>query len=284
MFTEHTFDTGEVGLNLAAGPASGPPLLFLHGVTRLWQDFVPLMAALSPRWRVHGLDFRGHGRSQRAPGRYSLADHVRDALALVRSHFREPVAVYGHSLGALCAAAAAATLPGAVRAVILEDPPSAAFLRDLPATMYGTLFPQTRDLARRRLPVPELARALADLVVPRPDGNGTFRLGDVRDATSLRFQARCLTDLDPEVLTPVIDGRWQEGHDLEGTYAGVRCPALLLRGDVAAGGMLGRADAVRVAARMADCTLVELPATGHLIHWQHPETTLRYVTEFLESF
>src|SRR5262252_5981397 len=67
-----------------AGPSSRPPLLFLQGVLRCWQDFSPLAEALAERWRLHGLDFRGHGRSSRRPGRYRVVDYVEDATAYLR--------------------------------------------------------------------------------------------------------------------------------------------------------------------------------------------------------
>src|SRR5581483_7683841 len=81
MFTERAFNSGELLLNHAVGPVTGPPLLLLHGVTRCWRDFVTLVPPLAPRWQLHGLDFRGHGRSARAPGKYLVTDYVRDAAA-----------------------------------------------------------------------------------------------------------------------------------------------------------------------------------------------------------
>src|SRR5580692_5159456 len=80
MFHEQTFSCGDFTLNGAMGPRSGPPLVFLHGITRRWQDFLTLMPSLTPRWTVYGLDFRGHGRSDRSTS-YLVADHVRDIAA-----------------------------------------------------------------------------------------------------------------------------------------------------------------------------------------------------------
>jgi hypothetical protein len=36
LFREATFDTGKVVLNYAEGPASGPPLVMLHGGSGRW--------------------------------------------------------------------------------------------------------------------------------------------------------------------------------------------------------------------------------------------------------
>src|SRR5258708_4217712 len=102
MLHERSFSCGDFTLNGASGPSAGPPLVFLHGVTRCWQDFLTLMPALSGRWTCHAVDFRGHGRSDRSSS-YLVADHLRDLLAFLRMQMSEPVVLYGHSLGALVA-------------------------------------------------------------------------------------------------------------------------------------------------------------------------------------
>ena len=56
-------------LHVEAIGASGPRILFLHGLGRCGRDFVPLMPWLANR-RVTFLDHRGHGQSARADGAY----------------------------------------------------------------------------------------------------------------------------------------------------------------------------------------------------------------------
>ena len=227
MFTERVVSCGEVSLNLATSSSAGQPLLLLHGVTRRWQDFLTFVTPLTLRWQVQALDFRGHGRSDRVSGRYRVIDHARDVVAYLRSQPGEPTVIYGHSLGALVAAAVAAELPEAVRAVVLEDPPSPALLRNLEATPYHPLYTEMRALASSGRTVGEIAHGLAELRVP--DNGRSMRLGDLRDAISLRFSARCLLDLDADVLTPVLEGQWLEGCDVESIFRAVTCPVLLLR-------------------------------------------------------
>src|ERR1700676_4958361 len=140
MFAEHLLPSDAARLNCAIGPAAGPPLLLLHGITRCWRDFMTLMPMLAPRWHVHALDFRGHGRSSRTPGAYLLVDYLRDASTILHGHFREPAVVYGHSLGALTAIALAAQAPAAVRALVLEDPPSFHILPRIRDTHFQALF------------------------------------------------------------------------------------------------------------------------------------------------
>lgn len=282
MFEQLRFRTEEADLNVAEGPAHGPPLLLLHGVLRCWQDFAPLLPALSARWQVHALDHRGHGRSGRTPGNYLVADYARDAVSYL-GQFNQPAVLYGHSLGAMVAAAAAAAAPQAVKALVLEDPPFDTMGPRIARTSFHSLFVAYENLLGRSRSVPELARELAEVRVTTPGADKSVRLGDVRDAASLRFSASCLAKVDPQVLAPIVAGRWLEGYDRSRVLAGIRCPVLLLQADESAGGMLVDSDAAEAQQAIADCTLIRVPGVGHLIHWSAIETTLRLVLPFLES-
>jgi pimeloyl-ACP methyl ester carboxylesterase len=255
--------------------------LLLHGVTRRWQDLLPLFPALTLRWQVRALDFRGHGCSGRTPGRYHIIDYAQDAAAFLVSPPTGPAVIYGHSLGALVAMVLAARYPELVRALVLEDPPAPALLWNLGNSSFFSLFAGMKPFAGSRRPVCEIAAALADL---RVSSHGMqLRLGEVRDAASLRFSARCLRDLDSEVLTPLLESRLLEGYDVEDVCRRIACPVLLLRADENCGGMLPRHDAEQLARPMKDCTLIDLPQTGHLLHWLATDMVSRLTVGFLES-
>jgi pimeloyl-ACP methyl ester carboxylesterase len=281
MFTERLFPCGGFTLTGATGPVTGPPIVFLHGITRGWQDFLTLMPALAPRWSPVAFDFRGHGGSDRA-GRYLVADHAADALAFLKAHVDRPAVLYGHSLGALAAAAVASAAPERVLAVVLEDPPAEPLLKNIRRTVFHTLFRILQSFAGQDRPVAEIARDLGGYLMPMPSGPPKS-LAQIRDVVSIRFMAKCLKSCDPEVLTAVIESRWLDGFDVEAVFSGVKCPALLFRADEGSGGMLAKAEGDRVARLIPDCTVVEWPATGHLIHWLQPETVAKFTTGFLEA-
>ena len=258
------------------GPPGARTLLLLHGVTRGCRDWEPLLPALTREWRVIGLDQRGH--AERAAS-YLVTDYVADAVRFVRDEVAAPLVIMGHSLGAMVAAAVAAELPEFVRAIILEDPPFRSMGNAIVRTAWHAQFIGMRDIARRGAPIDEMTDALAEIRLPAPDG--TFkRLGDLRDRASLRWSAECLTRIDPEVLTPIIEGRWFDGYDLTRILSRIQCPVLLLAADPSAGGALSAADADEAAAALSSCQRVDFPGAGHQLHRDRPEAVLGALQSF----
>lgn len=281
MFAPQSVDLKELKLNVMVGPAAGDPLILLHGVSRSSRDFAPLFPALTARWQVLAVDQRGHGQSSRA-GSYFVRDYAADVVGLLdaRPAFG-PAVIYGHSLGALVATCVAARKPEAVRAIILEDPPTASMISEIKRTSFYPHFAAMQKLSSSRLPTSEVARQLAEVRLPGIAGE--VRLGDLRDGVSLRLVARCLKEVDPAVYDSLLAGRWMEGVDWIETIRAVRCPVLLLAADEKAGGMLSRSAVDEMKQNVADIISLPHPGIGHLIHWHATETCLRHVLGFLES-
>ncbi len=283
MFTQRLVDGGDDLVNLARGPENGPPLLFLHGVGRCWQDYAAMIPAFESRWQVHGLDFRGHGLSRPTSGRYRVRDYVRDVVAVVKHAIQRPTILYGHSLGALSAAAAAAELGDLARGVVLEDPPLRILGRGIRNTPFFELFTIMREASRFGGSVAELAKWLSDQTLTVAGSDQRARLGDTRDASALRFGAACLKRVDAELWNPLLEGDWMEGYDPGALLPRIACPVLLLYGKLSEGGMLSESEAAEAASLIPDCARVFVPRAGHLIHGMQSEVTLRLVSGFLES-
>jgi len=283
MFTQRNIAGGDGPLRIVSGPAAGMPLVFLHGVGRSWHDFYNVMPALAWRWHVVGLDFRGHGQSARTPEKYLVRDYVLDAVALVRDHLAAPCVLYGHSLGAMVAAATAAELPELVRAVVLEDPPFETLGPAIHKTQFHSLFQIMRAASGSPGDVDDAARALAEQRVAVPGADSGVRLGDVRDPTALRFMAACLQHVDPTLWQPILDGRWLEGYDKAAVLTSINAPTLLLYGDVGQGGMVSESAALEIEQLVRRCVRQRVAGAGHLIHSLQAEATLRLVGAFLES-
>jgi len=282
MFQDTLVNCKSGTLNIGVGPGSGPPLLLLHGVLRRWSDFVPLLPSLACRWQVHALDFRGHGRSSWVSGKYHVADYVEDALSVLES-FDEPAVVYGHSLGAMVAAAVATAAPARVRAIVLEDPPFETMGSGLGETNLQSLFAGYQACLSGSTDIATLTDRLAEIVLRTPGQPTTIRLGDVRDRAALRVAAAGLIQMDPDVLTPIVAGQWLDRYDVESTLRGIQCSTLVLQADPGAGGMLSDDDVTRLEAAVTDCSTIRFPGVGHLIHWSATSPLLNATVAFLES-
>lgn len=260
---------------------TGPTLLLLHGVTRCGADWQPLVPALVASWNVITVDQRGHGHSPRAT-EYLVTDYVADAVDLISQRIPTPLVLFGHSLGAMVAAAVAAQLPDSVCGLVLEDPPLHTMGHRIEGSVWQAQFIGMRQAARDGKGAEQVARSLAEIRLPSSDG-GYVRLGDLRDEASLMWSAECLMQLDPEALTPVIEGRWLDGYDLAAVLAGVRCPTLLLHADPRSGGALTDADAADIDASLRSCQHVRFPGCGHQLHRDRPGQVLQAVEEFTRT-
>ena len=282
MHEESLFLTNQ-SLNFAKGPANGPPLVLLHGVLRQWSDYVTVIPQLASRWTLYGIDFRGHGKSSRTPGQYLVVDYLRDVAAFLSFQLREPAVLYGHSLGAMVALRVAAEMREHVRAVILEDPPFQTMGTRIRETAYHSQFIGVRNLLGRDISVSQLARELAEVPIAIPGKEEPVRFGSMRDAAQLRWNAACLQIVDPEAFTPILEGRWLEGYDVDHTIQRVRCPTLVLQADSTAGGMLMDDDVKFMQQSIRECVHIRFPGVGHSIRWSAADPWQRAVLSFLES-
>lgn len=287
MFTEIQYPLAQHSLTALVGPScspgNGPPLVLLHGVLRRGSDFVPLFPHLLTRWQVLALDQRGHGNSDRVAGRYLVTDYVSDVVEWIRATCREPVAIYGHSLGAMVALGAAAELGTNCRAVLLEDPPFETMGSQIAGTPFLSQFQGLTKIVRPGRTIEELLPELASMPIKIPQQEITIPFGQLRDSVALRFMASCLQHVDRDVLEPIVAGRWLDGYHWQALAQRLRCPSLLLQADGDAGGMLTDADTRRFAELAAGSHIARLPQIGHQMHWQATESVLRIVLAFLES-
>lgn len=257
------------------------PIVFLHGVTRCGACFTPLFPFFQS-FEIHAPDARGHGIAPRANG-YRVVDYVPDVIEFLDEHVVEPAILYGHSMGAMVAAMVAGQIPDRIRGVILEDPPFHTMGDRLAGTPLHVYFSKLGEVAGCREPIAEIARRLGELEVPSSDGSSMVRVRETRDAVTLRFMARCLRDLDPAALEPILAGQWLDNYDISGVASSLTVPALLLQADPMAGGMLRMEDAAEIENLAGNCVRVFLPGTGHQAHWLNTPVVMRSVTAFLAS-
>jgi len=78
----------------------GQPIVFLHGVLCSLRYFEPQLTGLSNEYRTIGVDFRGHGRSEKTDLGHTVAQYARDLHSFVEQRELENVVFVGWSMGA----------------------------------------------------------------------------------------------------------------------------------------------------------------------------------------
>ena len=280
---ERTFDTGEVRLNYAEGPAHGPPLVLLHGLGRRWQVFMPVIPALSLRWHIFAPDLRGHGKSSRVARGYHGPQYSEDIARLLRERVAAPAVLFGHSLGGMLGMWVASHHPELVRALILGD--NLIVIRHLRNPMYTALFSGLCDLARKGGSVEQIADGIGRILLPVPgtDESVAIRQLPGNDEAYLLSWARSVQQADPDTYDMTLDGSSLEGWDGETVLRGIACPTLLLQGAPELGGLMSDADVALATRLLPHHTHVKFRNLGHALFIQQPEPVLRAVTNFLES-
>jgi pimeloyl-ACP methyl ester carboxylesterase len=239
---------------------TGDPVVLLHGLGSSGRDWEPQIAELSKRYRVVSLDLRGHGRSDRPRGPYSIAGFAADVAALM-SHLGIGAAhVCGISLGGMIAFQLAVDSPAFVRTLAIINSGPAFPGR----TLKGRLALLSRFAVIRLKGLPALAPIIAGRLFPKPEQE------PLRRTFIERFAGN---DRRAYESTLRAIGRFDVSDRLDR----IRCPVLVLSGD---------RDYTPVSAkeayvgRLADARLVVLHDSGHASPMDQPARVTEALLEF----
>lgn len=264
MLVEKSFDTGEVVLNYVEGPDNGPPMLLIHGFPRWWKDFLPIIPELSKNYHVFALDLRGHGKSGRVKGHYTLIDYIKDIINLLKDRIQKPTILFGHSLGGWASLMVASKKPNAIKALIIGDSP--LNLMNFREVLKGYSDWWTTQREHSMKTYDELLKEL--------------------DAES----AERLSLVDPDVFRLWIEGcvdvsafeKLFEGYNISEILPSIECPVLLLQGN---DDTLPNRDVESAKSILPDLTHVYFKDYGHYLGLDtgDVERLLESLTSFLES-
>jgi len=110
-----------INIQLAIWEGKGKQILCAHGITANSRFWDCLASALSPHHRVIAMDLRGRGLSDKPATGYSIENHCKDILALMKDQGLKRPVLMGHSLGAFISLVFAAQNPKKIDRLILVD-------------------------------------------------------------------------------------------------------------------------------------------------------------------
>ncbi|MGE0717536.1 MAG: alpha/beta fold hydrolase [Alphaproteobacteria bacterium] len=252
----HTLSIRETG--------QGTPLVLLHGIGSGSLSWAGQYDAFAARHRVIAWDMPGYGGSAPVAAAEPCAADYADALADLLDTLDIATAdVFGHSLGALIAAAFAHRHAARVRSLVLGSP----------ATGYGNESPEARaeKLRARLKPMEELGatgRAAARAVALLGADASSEALGLVRRVMEM-------VPADGFRRAAILSSR----SDIFDHAPGIGAPTLVFCGT--ADQVTSTASSQRVATSIAGAAYVDLPGLGHACYVEAPAIVNALVAGFL---
>jgi pimeloyl-ACP methyl ester carboxylesterase len=269
------------------GERSDPVVLLLHGAYdhgRMFDDLAPRVAALG--YHAIALDFRGHGDSGPLDTGFAWSLLHVDLALLVRHLDCGPVGVIAHSFGGGQGIGLAGAFPELVRWLVIIDglgpPPDA--LRppdDIPAAIRQ-------------------ATSRTDKLVfePRREGASVAELAERRGANNLRLSPEWASHLARYGTRRGPNGGWVWKADpmfgigvpsefsvelLAEEQRRVQCPALVITGTEhdTWRDLTPEQEAERIG--WMGARHVVIAGTGHYVHLEDPEATMRAITTFVSE-
>jgi pimeloyl-ACP methyl ester carboxylesterase len=260
-FSRIALPTG-VELHVAErGPASGRPVLLLHGYTDSWFSWSPILDLLPPDARAIVPSQRGHGDSDRPQCCYRFADYARDAVALLDELGIERADVVGHSMGSFVAQKIAIDYPDRVNGLVLVG--SGAAIRNPAVEEFGATVMTLTD------PVsPQFIREFQAGTAHEPLRPALLD-GLVRETGQL--PARIWRD----AMNGMLAG------DMKTELRRIRARTLIVWG--VHDGLFGRADQDALVAAIPNAELLVYDDAAHSPNWEFPERFAADLSAFLNG-
>lgn len=253
-----------------AGPEdmeAAPPVLCMPGLARNARDFEDLAPFLAQYRRVIVIEFRGRGESAFAkdPMTYVPLTYVQDVVALLDELKIERFATVGTSLGGIVSMLMAASLPGRLVGVLLND---------VGPDLEKAGLDRIRDYIGVGGGQPtwmHAARAYAELnaaIYPAFGLHDWLRI--TKRTHRLTAEGRIVADYDKQIAAPLRMAGSEAGFDLWPAYQSLGdIPVLILRG--ALSDILAKPAAQKMAKALPKARLVEVPGVGHAPTMDEPK-------------
>ena len=276
-FTRFRLGLGEVEIAVLDWGGEGPPALLHHANGLCAATLGPIAALLRGRYRVFGMDARGHGDSTvfEDPARYQWSLFQADWVGVAEHIVREcqaPIALgLGHSLGGTATMLGAAARPDLIEELALVEAVIPIRSREQadPARI-ARLKRLVSGAKSRRAHWPSRSEARDHLAVRRFFANWQPEALDLYLSEGLREMSDGCAELKcPGAVEAAIFSNGQ-GLDAIGAAANVKCPATWIW---ARGGDFSRALYEEAAAAMGSARVADVDG-GHMVPMEAPERVL----------
>jgi pimeloyl-ACP methyl ester carboxylesterase len=256
---------------------AGRPVVFLHGFGASMDSWRFLPALLGSGYRSIAVDLKGHGYSGKPlDGKYSLEDHARAVIGLVRHLGLERIVLVGHSYGSIVALAAALEDRASVQPMISGLALISASIDSgrLPFFLKLARLPVLGWLAVKATPVSFRTRLMLKRVY-HDDSKVTDDLVD------LYAKYQRMPGAEEALMSTA---RQMVPSDMPSLVEGLRkldLPVVNIWGSQDK--VISRAAAEGVCNVLPQCELVEIANVGHLPQEEAPEKVAALLREFVRK-
>jgi len=270
-------NTIELGPQSAtARDAAGQPLVFVHGLSGCWANWLEQLPVLASEHRVITLDLPGFGYSPMGAERISIAGFARLLDRLLGELGIDAAAVVGNSMGGFIAAELAIAFPQRVERLVLI---SAAGISTTghPGTMRAV--PAVRRLERALAAGGRRVAANSETVARRA------RLREALLSAVTRHPSRLPAALVAEQLRGAGKPGFLQGleavihYDIRERLPQIACPTLIVWGD--GDRLIPVGDADVFAELIPDSRKVIFEDTGHMAMLERPAAFNALLRDFL---
>ncbi|MBW3608025.1 MAG: alpha/beta fold hydrolase [Actinobacteria bacterium] len=255
----------------------GPVVVFLHGLSGCWQNWLESIPPLAGDHRVIAIDLPGFGESPMPAEPISVSGYARTVVDLLDALGVPEATIVGNSMGGFVGCEIAIRFPARVQRLVLVAPAGLSLRhmrherkRGLRARAQNVLFFGLGRLARRTDVVVRsrrLRRALLLLVVAHPERlPGPLILEQARGAGKPGFDDA----LDAMTSYPIRDRLGEIG-----------CPALVVWGEEDR--LVPVRDAAEFEWLIPEARKILYPDTGHMAMLERPARFNADVRAFIQS-
>lgn len=240
---------------------SGAPLLLIHGLGSSGLDWEYQVPVFAKSFRVITVDLRGHGRSGKPPGPYSIREMTADVLALLDGLGIASAHVVGLSMGGAVAFQLAADAPQRIRSLTIVNSGPSLVLK----TFKDKLAIGLRLVILKLFGLPKLAKVISLKLFPDPDQQ------QLRDTFVERISRN-----DRAAYTASLKAL--VGWSVREQLATMRCPTLIITADQDYTPVSLKEEYL---ALMPNARLAVVPNSHHALPLERPEAFNRVLAEFL---
>ena len=265
-----------------ATPTSGPPLLLIHGFganLNQWRHNLPALSQVAP---VYALDLLGFGDTEKAATLYGAELWAAQVSEFIQTVIGRPVALVGHSLGALVALTVAHSQADRVAQLLMITLPLPAAREDLVADWVARLGMQVESLVSTPLLLRPLFRLVRRPSFLRRALQGIYTEPDrVDEELVATFAVPPLDRGAARTLCYLVRSRTEPSFSssIKALVAELAMPALLLWGE--RDRVIPIAFADNLSQLNPNLTIHRLPGVGHCLYDEDPDNFNQIVITWL---